>query len=637
MSTDCKFEATRKDNLRQHCFKIHKLVPGAQLTNAENTKELETSKHRVVPEEAVWPKPANRSHGDRHSWTSKLFLQAATTGNLAVVVASLEDGIDVNLRADDGSSALHCAARTGHIDVVEVLLQANSDIGVKNLKERSPLHEALLSQSLEIVKLLLRGGALLNTSDITIDCLARSGDPEIFKTCLQSLTETPSETTIYNTLLAASRHGQVRLVEALLPLLETFCTGVNDVGRPTVLAEWQTFLGNVNLPKSQPASRLTRFTPLHVAAANGHLPIVRFFVDHGVDINQAFKTITPLHIAAGRGHVSIVEYIISLPGTEVDGACTCRSITPLNHAIVRGRTDVVRALLSHAKVNVQSTDSHGRTPLHIAAMSGHVELTELLLQLRHVDTRLRDHDGHTPLELGTYRCHWEVVHALLNQDELDLVPERSDHPRQPEFTSPAEVVKRLLSHPDFHDVNASDDSKDSEGCILNATIRSGSADCVQIVLSYESIDVNLESGSHRSTPLMVASQLGSVEIVKLLLMHKDIDISKQAGYPETRSALSIARNNGHSDIVEILLQHGATDHDTTPTLKFGGHLDNLNRSRSANSPLEELLGDTIESLPYLFPNEYMDQAIEHTSSNIEVTGEREATPKAMISGGRNKD
>jgi uncharacterized Zn-finger protein len=67
MSTDCKFEATRKDNLRQHCFKIHKLVPGAQLTNAENTKELETSKHRVVPEEAVWPKPANRSHGDRHS------------------------------------------------------------------------------------------------------------------------------------------------------------------------------------------------------------------------------------------------------------------------------------------------------------------------------------------------------------------------------------------------------------------------------------------------------------------------------------------------------------------------------------------------------------------------------------------
>ena len=60
-------------------------------------------------------------------------------------------------------------------------------------------------------------------------------------------------------------------------------------------------------------------TALYIAARNGHLPVVKFLVQHGADKNAVQKTkSTPLHAAAYYGHYQVVEYLVG---------CECNTTT----------------------------------------------------------------------------------------------------------------------------------------------------------------------------------------------------------------------------------------------------------------------------------------------------------------------
>jgi len=53
-------------------------------------------------------------------------------------------------------------------------------------------------------------------------------------------------------------------------------------------------------------------TPLHFAAAIGHLCVVDYLIHQKADINaqaRVFRSGTPLHLAAQNGHLSVVEYL----------------------------------------------------------------------------------------------------------------------------------------------------------------------------------------------------------------------------------------------------------------------------------------------------------------------------------------
>lgn len=54
---------------------------------------------------------------------------AVSHGRRGMVQALLEQGADVNLQDDEGSTALMCAGEHGHADIVKLLLaQADCDI-----------------------------------------------------------------------------------------------------------------------------------------------------------------------------------------------------------------------------------------------------------------------------------------------------------------------------------------------------------------------------------------------------------------------------------------------------------------------------------------------------------------------------
>jgi ankyrin repeat protein len=606
---DCTFKATRKDNLRQHCIQVHKELPQTKLTALALLKPSDGSKYEDGAPGASASASQDISEDVGYSWESKIFLQAATTGDLAVIKASLTDSIDVNLRAGDGSSALHCAARAGHTAVIDLLLQGGSDINATNSKQRSPLHEALLGQSLETTKLLLRNGAYLDASDVSERCLAWSGDANIVRICLDHLSDKAPKDLMYNTLIAASRDGQDNTVKALLPLFGRSSTGSGDIERPFAFGAWENYQYSRTFEptQSRPLSKLTRFTPLHVAAAKGHWQIVQILVDYGADINQSFKKVTALHLASARGHVETVRYILSLPGILLMCTHAGEGSTPLHSAAVIGRADIVKLLLSHADIdiNINSTTRKRRTPLHEAVSSGHLRVVELLLQHERTNAKLKEFYGHTPLRLAAFGMHLEIANLLLNHEDMKATSKAKSQVLPQEPIDQAEIMKRILTHEDFHNVNEAERYlEDSKGCLLTGAIHNGYYACVQLILNHPDIDVNLRSGYFNETPLLVASEIGNIEIVKLLLQHKDIDINIQSW--KRKTALQAAGKKGHADIVDLLRKHGAIDHDATTTPPGSSGADNANHSSVPQPHVEELSDHGLESRPYSFLDEYME-------------------------------
>ncbi|KAL5331401.1 hypothetical protein ACEPPN_000931 [Leptodophora sp. 'Broadleaf-Isolate-01'] len=85
---------------------------------------------------------------------------------------------------------------------------------------------------------------------------------------------------------------------------------------------------------------------------------------------------TPLHWAAMNGHIEVVKQLLE-KGANVAVANSSGGWTPLHQATWNGHVEVVKQLLEKG-ANTTVTDSEGRTPLYWAAMNGHVEVVKLL-------------------------------------------------------------------------------------------------------------------------------------------------------------------------------------------------------------------------------------------------------------------
>merc|ERR1711972_880631 len=86
------------------------------------------------------------------------------------------------------------------------------------------------------------------------------------------------------------------------------------------------------------------FSPLSVAACNGHMGVLKILVDSKADLNMS----------------------------KQDGS------TPLLIAACNGKAEVVR-FLCEARAEVNKTSTQGLTPLRAATMQGHEEIKECLI------------------------------------------------------------------------------------------------------------------------------------------------------------------------------------------------------------------------------------------------------------------
>jgi ankyrin repeat protein len=152
-----------------------------------------------------------------------------------------------------------------------------------------------------------------------------------------------------------------------------------------------------------------RVTPIHAAAAAGHVDILSLLTEHGADVNGRGKDgDTPLHLAAWWARPEVGQFLLD-SGADINAVCGYK-FTPLSHAVCSGHVEFSRMLLERgAEIDVPNYE--GNTPLHFAARLDSTELARLLLE-HGADVNVRNNSGETPSQLGLRRGHHGIVRLL---------------------------------------------------------------------------------------------------------------------------------------------------------------------------------------------------------------------------------
>ncbi|XP_037093150.1 protein TANC2-like [Pollicipes pollicipes] len=151
-------------------------------------------------------------------------------------------------------------------------------------------------------------------------------------------------------------------------------------------------------------------TPLTMAAAAGHKPLVEMLLRRGATVAAAnSKGAPPLLGAVREGHWDICVVLLGASLGRVDR----EGLAALSWACLKGQARVVRTLLD-AGADLQHTDSAGRTPLDLAAFYGDADVVSLLLDrgavVEHVDLK-----GMRPLDRAIGCGHVQVVQCFLRK------------------------------------------------------------------------------------------------------------------------------------------------------------------------------------------------------------------------------
>jgi ankyrin repeat protein len=189
-------------------------------------------------------------------------------------------------------------------------------------------------------------------------------------------------------------------------------------------------------------------TALHSASFQGHLQVVRYLLQHGVDVNDLNSgNDTPLLLASVHGHLDVIQCLLQHRADvdlrdqfqhtalmcaayygHVDAVCFLlehhaevnsqdhEGLTPLHHAIqamasTTDRSQIVRLLLKHG-ANPKTPNNEHRTPLHLVSLRP-ISLDVLRILLEHgVDLDAEDNYGKTALQLSLESGHDEVTQLL---------------------------------------------------------------------------------------------------------------------------------------------------------------------------------------------------------------------------------
>jgi uncharacterized protein len=362
---------------------------------------------------------------------------AAKDQDLQKVRTLLTGRPDVNVRSEDGSTALLWAAHWNDLQMAELLVRAGADATAANDFRMTPLSQACTNGSVAFVDLLLKAGANPNTptgtGETPVMTCARTGNADTVRMLLVHGADVnakePNQNQTALMWAAAQRHPNVAqvLIEANADLqahTKAGFTALHFAARVGDMETIQALLGagvDVNI-RSQPDppsgrgqgargagagtgaaagragaargagaggagargdSNFGGSTPLLVATVRGHVPLALFLLDRGADPNVLDAGFTPLHWAAGTWENGLANPVYGF-------------VDPIGGIPDReAKLQLVKDLLAHgANPNLQMTarppgfggtgtggynDAAGATPFIVAANAADVEMMRILL------------------------------------------------------------------------------------------------------------------------------------------------------------------------------------------------------------------------------------------------------------------
>lgn len=228
-------------------------------------------------------------------------------------------------------------------------------------------------------------------------------------------------------------------------------------------------------------------TPLYWAAKSGELDMVKYLVNKGasVDIEDSYGW-TALYWAVENENFYIAEYLIKEKGIDVSARYS-NGKTMLHEAIRFAKLDAVRYLIGKG-IDIDIKDGYGGTPLHWAAIRGKIDMVRYFIE-QGADVNAKDNDDLTSL-------HWAVLYANLKVVRC-LVEDGSDvDAKDKRGWTPLHLIaknNRLLWGDDLNEMLGTTEYFIQKGADVNAKDKDG------------------------NTPLHLAAMNGKIDVAKVLL------------------------------------------------------------------------------------------------------------------------
>lgn len=277
-------------------------------------------------------------------------------------------------------------------------------------------------------------------------------------------------------------------------------------------------------------------SPLATACYHGHIKVVRHLLRHpGLDPNKTnMAGWTPLFLACRLKHPSIVLLLLRDPRVKLgDSKGGCRGHSVLHYACDEGFLEVVQALLSDGRVDINQACEHLQTPLYQACGRGHEDIVNLLLAQPHLDPMVPLADQRSALEIACARRHYGVIAALLGDPRVD---------------------------PNL---------QDSCGTVLFKACMENQVTLVRLLLRNKRLDPNIGSNMF-GTPLDAACRYGHVQVVELLLRDRRTDPNPQ-NLVSGKTPLAEACTTEHPACVRLLMARGIPVSELRTQFRTGGH------------------------------------------------------------------
>ncbi|XP_048581815.1 serine/threonine-protein phosphatase 6 regulatory ankyrin repeat subunit C isoform X3 [Nematostella vectensis] len=514
---------------------------------------------------------------------------ACLGGHSETCTSIMKRGVPLRMPNKNGSLCIHNAAKKGHVTVVKALLEKGVPIDAKNKENMTPLHMAITFKRLPVVQLLLgygadkemRGGkdcepaihmaARVKGGEKAADILIRSG----------ANPETKNESNGERALHVAARNGNLEVVELLLqenvevarrsrngetPLHQASANGYYEIAKMLVekLFKNKSFsLARliINIPNDKGETALHQVCCL-VKRNNNRETVVKIaelLLENGaiMSLETYQRKENPLHWVAKSGNHEVLEAMLTSTAVPLHiiqsgiNSTTEIGASPLMLAGHHGNLEVVKVLLKHnARVDV--FDETGSTALHHSASFGHVDIAiELLTHKAYVNGRTKI--GLSPLHLAAEKGYTTFVKSLVTKFNAVVDSFTMDNRTPLHFAAEkghVDVCRLLI------DLRADPAIVDSHGMIpVHYAALYDHDEAVE--LFHDLIPESMTQVNNQGmTAMLLAASTGSIRVIRKLV---SINFAQCLTDKTVLSRpLLLAARNGHTEVVEFLLESGAS-------------------------------------------------------------------------------
>ena len=474
--------------------------------------------------------------------------RACENGHAKVAQYLLDHGASVNL----GAKPLIAAVRKNNYDCVQLLLQHHAYTNCTNMKGESPMSIALQKHHYSIIPLLLHYGAKPPASlgDIAVqllECAKVEHTAVIHQLIDNNFIDLTSDSIFVAAFGFAFKRKSIELAQRLL-LKDTY-SQIDKLHPEAVYYSaknnWHVILSKLLEKKVNVNVTVDGQTTLYAACKEGHETIVMLLLNSNADPNIANTFAMskgyslPIEIAVRQGNRAVCDMLLE------KGAKLNQSREPLLHIACSGGTDVwksaaadtksvehrlstIRLLLQH-EVDVNAISDKGDTALYRACKTQHLQVVQMLLEAG-ADVNLTSSRRY-PVIAAVSAGNAELI-DLLVQSGADVKCSNSNN----------ETCLHVVIN-GYSLTTASQKPADSATRLDVANIVKSLLEC--------GVDINARC-SQNETALYRASKAGCEDIVRVL-----IEAGVEINGSSSRSPLYAACEQGYTQIVDLLLHHGA--------------------------------------------------------------------------------